>query len=340
MPTDRNQILTKDDVPLYELGETTLEMMELFNEEASRGFIDMMSREVDSRTFVARTGDMDWEEVAELEHARTGGLEDYQMAFNIDTYARDLGFTREFVEDSPRDLIEDHIAELIEGGRQKMFDVVFDVLRNGIADGSELWYQPDDHGAYSFTNTHNHVYTGLNNNSTDTSRVLFDDSNAHTPTEITRQLSGELTHHGYEPDVALVNRELADYFIEERHSGFGSQYHVPQAETLVEDPTDRPQEVLQVNGVTIMQTAWLKPDSNGDHQMYLYDSDQSPVMTHTVRPMEITDNSGAPVGGAGGFRGDPGAMLGTYGTMRFGSKFADPLAGTEVTVTSGEVATE
>jgi hypothetical protein len=54
------------------------------------------------------------------------------------------------------------------------------------------------------------------------------------------------------------------------------------------------------------------------------------VLTHTVREMEITDNSGAPVGGSGGFRGDPGALLGTYGTMRFGAKFGDPLAGAKI----------
>ena len=339
MASDGHEILTKDDVPLYELADTTMEMIDVFNEEASRGFVDMFSREVDSRTFITRTGDLDWEEVAELEHARTGTIDDYQMAFSVDTYARDLGMTREFVEDSPRDFIEDHIAEVIEGGRQKMFDVVFDVLRNGIADGSELWYEPEDHGAYSFSRTHNHVYTGLNNDAADTSEVLFNDSDSRTPTEIVRELSGELTHHGYEPDAVITTREMADYFIEERHDGFGSQFHVPQAENLVDNPTDRPMEVMQVNGATIMQTAWLKPDGNGDHPFYLYDSSQDPVYNNTVRPMELTDNSGAPVGGAGGFRGDPGALLGTYGTMRFGSKFSDPLAGVELTVTDDEVTT-
>jgi hypothetical protein len=339
MATDRHEILTKDDVPLWELGETSMEMLDVFNEEASRGFVDMFSREVDSRTFVTRTGDLDWEEVAELEHARTGSIEDYQMAFSVDTYARSLGMNREFVEDSPRDFIEEHIADVVEGGRQKMFDVTFDVLRNGIADGSELWYQPEDHGAYSFDRTHDHVYTGLNNNASDTSNVLFDDTSSHEPTEIVRELAGELTHHGYKPDALITTKEMADYFVEERTEGFGSQFHVPQAESLEENPTDRPMEVVTVNGSAVMQTAWLKPDSNGDHPLYLYDTSVDPVYTNTVRPMEFTDNSGAPVGGAGGFRGDPGALLGAYGTMRFGSKFQDPLAGVELTVTDSEVTT-
>jgi hypothetical protein len=65
------------------------------------------------------------------------------------------------------------------------------------------------------------------------------------------------------------------------------------------------------------------------------------VKTNTVREMEITDNSGAPVGGAGGFRGDPGALLGTYGTMRMGAVFDDPLAGAKVSaVDPADVSTQ
>jgi hypothetical protein len=325
------ELKTKDDVPLYELGDAAMEMLEVFNEEASMGFIDNVSSEVSSRTFLARTGDMTWDEVAELEHARTGSIEDYQMAFSVDTYAKDLGFSREYIEDTTSELIEDHLAELIAGGRQKMFDVTFDVMKNGIADGSQLWYSPEDHGAYSFTDTHNHSYTGLNNNASDTSKVLFNDSSAHTPTEIVRELSGELTHHGYTPDMAMVPQEFADLFIEERSSGHGANYFTPQAENLLDTQyNDGDRIPVQPNGVTIMQSAWLKPDSNGHYPIYMYDSSQNPVKRNTVRSMEITDNSGAPVGGAGGFRGDPGALLGTYGTMRFGTKFDDPLAGTKI----------
>lgn len=333
---------TKDDVPLYELGDYTMEMMDVFNDEASRGFIDMMSQEVNSRTFLARTGDMEWEEVAELEHARTGQLKEYQMAFNVDTYAKSLGFTREYIEDSTAELIRDHVTEVTAGGRDKMFEVTFDVLKNGIADGSTLWYSPEDHGAYTFTDTHNHTYTGMNNNASDTSKVLFDDTSTHSPTEIVRELSGELTHHGYTPDVALTTKEMADLFIEERSSGHGSNYYAPQAEnlqnTLVRDD-DGSQIPIAPSGVTIMQTAWLRPDSNGEHPFYMYDSSQNPVKRNTVRPMELTDNTGAPVGGAGGFRGDPGALLGTYGSMRFGVKFADPISGTTVQVNAGDVTT-
>lgn len=329
------ELLTKDDVPLYELGDTTLEMMEVFNEDASRGFIDMVSQEVNSRTFLARTGDMTWDEVAELEHARTGSIEDYQMAFSVDTYAKSLGMSREFVEDSPRELIEDHIAEVVAGGEQKMFDVVFDVMKNGIADGSQLWYTPDDFGVHSFTDTHNHTYTGLNNNANDGSRVLFDDTSSHSPTELVRELSHEFSHHGKSPNLLVTTSRFADLFIEERTDGHGSNYFVPQAESwLNQEFADSDRIPVQPNGVTVMQTEWLEADSNGDHPILMYDTSQTPVKRHTVRPMELTDNSGSPVGGAGGFRGDPGALLGTYGTMRFGTKFGDPLAGAKIEAVS------
>jgi hypothetical protein len=334
-----SELLTKDDVPLYEIGDMTMEMMDVFNEEASRGFIDMFSQEVNTRTFLARSGDMEWDEVAELEHARTGSIDDYQLAFNVDTYAKDLGFTREYIEDSPAELIQDHVAEIVEGGRDKMFDVVFDVMRNGIADGSQLWYEPESHGAYDFTDTHDHTYTGLNNNAADTSKVLFNDTASHTPTEIVRELSHELTHHGYRHDSILVPQELGDLFVQERIDGFGSQYYVPQAEQWEESNRNEDGELLRVNGATVMQTSWLKPDSNGDYPLYMYDSAVNPVKTNFVREMELTDNTGAPVGGSGGFRGDPGALLGTYGTMRFGALMGDPLAGATVTVTDSEVTT-
>jgi hypothetical protein len=322
------EILTKDDVPLYELGNSTMEMMEVFNDEADRGFVDQFSQEVNTRTFLARTGDTEWDEIAELEHARTASIDDYQMAFNVKTYAKDLGFSREYIEDAPAELIEDHVAEVVAGGRQKMFDVVFDTLKNGIADGSTLWYSPEDHGDYTFTDTHDHTYSGMNNNAADSSDPLFADTNTHSPTEIVRELNKELTHHGYDPDMTLVPQEFVDYFVEERVSGFGGNYHVPQAENYME--MSNRDQTLQVAGTNLVQTAWLSPDANDDLPIYVFDSQQNPVKTNWVRQMEITDNSGAPVGGAGGFRGDPGALLGTYGTMRFGAVFDDPLAGTKV----------
>lgn len=324
-------LLTKDDVPLRDIGTDIFEMLEVFNSEASQGFIDMVSSEVNSRTFMARTGDFSWDEVAELEHAKTASIDDYQLAFGVDMYAKSLGMSREFVEDSPAEYIREHVAEVVAAGQDRMFDVMFDTMRNGIADGSTLWYDPEDYGAYSFSQTHNHTYTGLQNEAADATRVLFDDSNTHTPTEMVRELSNELTHHGYTPDMALVPSGLADWFIRERSDGHGTNYYAPQAERLENTQfNDGSRIPIQPNGVTIMQTAYLQPDGNGHYPIYMYDSSQNPVKRNTVRPMELTDNTGAPVGGAGGFQGDPGALLGAYASMRFGTIFDDPLAGVTI----------
>jgi hypothetical protein len=51
-----------------------------------------------------------------------------------------------------------------------------------------------------------------------------------------------------------------------------------------------------------------------------------------VRPLELTDNTGARIGGAGGSRGDPSALLGAYASMRYGQMVVDPLAGVKFTM--------
>lgn len=330
MPT-YSEIKTKDDVPLWQVVESSLNMVDIFRDEADRGFVDRFSETVDSRTFMARNGDVQWDEIAgELENATiASGLTDYQKAFNVTTYAKSLGVTRDYVEDATSDEIERHIAEVLEGGRQKRFDVVFDVLKNGIADGSELWYTPDDHGGYTHTSTHDHTYTGLNNNSDDTTRVLFDDTSTHSPTGIVREMQKELEHHGMRGDTLLMDQDFADFFVEEREAGFGSSFHVPAAENLTEELS--PEDNLQVAGADLLKTAWITPASDGDHTLYLYDSGANPVKISDVRQMELTDNTGAPIGNGPRSRGAPGAdLLGAYGSMRFGADFNDPLTGVKV----------
>lgn len=323
------ELLTKDDVPLYQIAETAIEMADVFNEDASQGFVDRFTREVNQRTFMARTGDVTWDEVAELEHARIArGLDEYHMAFTVASYAKSLGVTRDFVEDSTADYLNEHIAEILAGGSDQIFDLTFDTLKNGVADGSTLWYTPESYAGQSFTNTHDHTYTGVNNNATDGSRVLFSDTASHSPTEIAQELAIELTEHGYSPDTILTTERLADQFVLERTDGFGSNFYAPRAEEL--EGSEFPRDGLRVRGMDTFSTAWLRAGEfeTDEHPIYVFDSSQDPVYRHTVRPMELTDNTGAPIGGVGNSQGDPGAsLLGAYGTMRLGTKFHDPLAG-------------
>jgi hypothetical protein len=317
-PSRKRQLTTKDDVPLSDLLDYGQEIIRLYN-EAPKGFLARLTQEVSSRTFMQRTGDMTWQELAEMEHARTGTLSSEQMAFSVKSYGRDLGYSREFIEDNPADILRDEFAELVKGAETKNFEILFDVMKNGIADGSELWYTPQDYGAYSFSDTHDHTFADT--------QELFEadgdtDTNAHTVGEHVREANAELRHHGKNPDVVFCSNDVANALVGEYRD---ANLSVPELAELRENDVNS--LGLKVDGANIVQTAWLS-----GMDVYHFASGEKPIKTHTVRPVELTDSTGAPVGGAGGSRGDPAALLGAYGSMRMGAKMVDPLAGVKYTI--------
>ena len=319
-PSRKRELTTKDDVPLSDLLGYGMEMVETYR-EAPRSFLANFTQEVSSRTFMTRTGDMTWKEAAEMEHARTGTLTSEQMAFAVKSYERSLGYSREFIEDNPSEILRAEFEHLIRGADDKEFEVLFEVMKNGIADGTALWYTPQPYAGQTFTNTHSHTFADTN--------ALFGDSNAHTVAEHIRKANKELREHGYRPEVALVSHEVAGAMVGERTDG--TNYHIPEAEGLREGAL--PETTLVEDGVRFVQTAWL----NGSDEWDVYIMSQNgmngaPIKTNYVRPVELTDNSGAPIGGAGGSFGDPAALLGAYGSMRMGAKMADPLAGVKFTI--------
>ncbi|SEL17857.1 histidine phosphatase family protein [Haloferax larsenii] len=320
-PARKRELTTKDDVPLSDLLDYGVELIKTYR-EAPRSFLANFTQEVSSRTFLTRTGDMTWQEAAEMEHARTGTLTSEQMAFSVKSYERSLGYSREFIEDNPSEILRAEMQELIKGADTKEFEVLFDVLKNGIADGTQLWYTPQPYAGQSFSNTHDHTFAST--------QELFEadgdsDTSAHTVAEHIREANKNLRHHGYRPSVALVSHEVANQMVSERTDGMN--YHIPEAEGLREGAL--PENTLKEDGVRFVQTAWL----NGSEEMDVYVlSEGAPIKTHYVRPVEITDNTGAPIGGAGGAFGDQAALLGAYGSMRFGAKMADPLAGVKFTI--------
>lgn len=311
-PSRKRELTTADDVPLSALLEYGVELINLYN-EAPKGFLSRVTQEVGARTFMQRLGDMTWQEVAEMEHARTGTLDSEQMAFSVKSYARSLGYSREFIEDNPADILREEFQALVEGAETKNFEIIFDVMKNGIADGSELWYTPQDVGAYSFTKTHDHTFADTNE--------LFGDTSAHTLAEHVRTANGELRHHGKRPDLAFVSNDAANDLADEYRD---HNFYIPEMEGLRENAVI--DQTLKVDGVSFVQTAWLS-----GNDVYVFSSSEKPVKTHTVRPTELTDSTGAPIGGAGGSFGDPGALLGAYGSMRLGAKMVDPLAGVKFT---------
>ncbi|TQQ81857.1 phage major capsid protein [Halonotius roseus] len=314
-PSRQRQLTTKDDIPLSELLDYGVELIDLYN-DAPKGFLSGLTQEVSSRVFLQRTGDMTWEEVAEMEHAKTGTMDSTQMAFSVKSYSRSLGYSREFIEDNPSEMLRDEFQELIKGAETKDFEVLFDVLKNGVADGSQLWFTPEDYAGQSFSDTHNHTYA-------DTEGV-FGDTDAHRASKHVRMVNKDLREHGKTPRLGICGQDFADALIEERTDG--TNYYIPEAEGLREGASM--EQTLREDGVRFVQTAWLNGSESDD--VYII-ADDTPIKTNTVRPVELTDNTGAPIGGAGGAFGDPAALLGAYGSMRKGAKMADPLAAVKFT---------
>lgn len=318
-PSRKRELTTKDDVPLSELLGYGMELIDTYR-QAPRTFLANFTQEVSSRVFMTRTGDMTWQEVAEMEHARTGTLDTNQMAFAVKSYARSLGYSREFIEDNPSEMLRAEMQEMVRGADDKEFEVLFDVLKNGVADGTQLWYTPQPYAGQSFTDTHNHTYADT--------EALMGDTNAHPVSAHVREANKDLREHGYRPEVALVSHDVAGEMVAERTDG--TNYHIPEAEGLREGAL--PEQTLIEDGVRFVQTAWLNGSESQD--VFIISrrgQNGAPIKTNYVRPVEMTDNTGAPIGGAGGSYGDPAALLGAYGSMRMGAKMADPLAAVKFT---------
>lgn len=316
-PSRKRELTTKDDVPLSDLLNYGVNIIDLYN-EAPRGFLSEFTQEVSSRVFLQRTGDMTWDEVAEMEHAKTGTLDSTQMAFSVQSYSRSLGYSREFIEDNPSEMLREEFQALVGGAETKDFEVLFDVLKNGVADGSQLWYTPEDYAGQSFSNTHDHTYADT--------EELMGDTNAHSAAAHIREANKDLREHGKRPAVGIVSNDFATELISERTDG--TNYHIPEAEGLREGAST--EQTLVEDGVRFVQTAWLNGSESQD--VYIM-ADERPIKTNTVRPVELTDSTGAPIGGAGGSYGDPAALLGAYGSMRKGAKMADPIAAVKFTAT-------
>ena len=311
---DQRELTTADDVPISELLDYGVQLIETYN-EADRGFLDALSTEVSSRIFRTQQGSMKWEELGEMEHPRTGDISSNEMAFSASKFGRSLGFSREFIEDNPSEMVRDRFRKLVDGAREREFEVMFSVMENGIADGTDLvWYDVEDYGSYSFAQDHDHTFADT--------EELFGDTNSHTPLEHIRAANLELRHHGKTPDVGVLGNDLATEFVDGLTDN--PNYHIPAAEGLRE--TAIPDVDYRPGGVTLVQTPYI--DGN---TMYVFDSSDLPIKMNRVRPVELTDNTGNPIGGSGGSRGDPGALLGAYGSARYGAKMTDPLSGVKFT---------
>ncbi len=303
------EISTKDDVPLSDLLLDAVAEIDLFN-EAERPFREMLAQTVTERTFRVHTGDLTWEELAEGEHARTGRLDSSEMAFSVKKYGRSLGYSQEFIEDNTADIVRRQFQKLVEGALQKEHEVLMDIVRNGWADGSNLWFEPEDYGAYEFDKTHNHVF--------EDSEHLLDTQTSGTATQHIRAANAELRHHGKRPTFALMSNDSANSFVDEL--AYDAKYLIPEADGMVS--TSLPETTIQVDGTFCLQTPWLTDD-----EVHVIAGDERPLYFHEARPVQLTQGEwGGPVG-------DPGQLLGSYGSVRYGAVIGDPLAGVRFNMT-------
>lgn len=301
-------VTTKDDVPLKELFETTTGIVNIFN-EAQRPFRDLFAEQVDQQTFTQdpNGGELTWEELAEGEAPRTGDVEESQrVTVRIGKYGRALGFSQDFIEDHTESQVLKRFRKMVAGAKEREEQVIFNALKDGIADGRKLWYDVPDYGEYTFTNTHDHYF--------DNTDELFPDSASGTAHEVHSHISkakADLTHHGFTgPFVALVSSSLKRQLRDE--VSWDAQYHVPMASNM------RSADVMDldiiIDGVRIIETPWITNDEFYITQV----NNDSPLKFYERRPVQVT----APNGGRANM---PGELIGASGSARFGVKMVDPI---------------
>jgi hypothetical protein len=270
----------------------------------------VLAQTVSEQTFRVYVGDMEWEELAEGEHARTGTDDSTEMAFSITKFGRSLGMSQEFIEDNPGDIVRRRFTKLAEGAIKKEHAVLMDVVRTGWANGSNLWYDPEDFGAYTFDQTHDHTFATTEELFTKFTGVA--DTAAHTPSEHLRAMAADLKHHGKVADIALVGDKFGSALKDELT--WSASYVVPTFEAL--RTTAFPDNGLVVDGIRVYTSAYLN-----EYEAHVVAAAEKPLYFNERRPVQLTS------GATGGPVGDPGALIGAYGSARYGSVIGDPLAG-------------
>lgn len=312
----RSELTTQDGVPLDDLLERAREVIDIYR-NAERPFRDMFAVETDSQTFFqeAPQDDLYWDKIAEGEHPRTVVDDENEgkwITIRGDTYAKGLGFTREFIQNSTEREVMRKVQRMLTGVANTEDRLIRSVFHAGIADGRELWYDVPDYGANTFTDTHNHVF--------DDSDTLFGDSNSYTAREHLEEGKEELTHHGFSgPFVALgstgFKRKLRDEIT------WDASYHIPMATNM------RSADVLDLDiiydNVRFIESPWLAED-----EFYLTQVDnEGPVKFYPEEEVTVTRPNGANVE-------SPGDLLGANGYARMGCRFVDPLRAVKVTATN------
>jgi hypothetical protein len=313
MPTNLNpsrpntrEIHTKDDVSLVQIAEQTQNLIDYFN-DAEKPFVQMFSEQVGQQTFLQdiEADAETWEELSEGEYPGTMTDTDddyYQMTIRTQEYGKSLGMTQKFIERSTSDRLMNKIRAVIKAGKETEERAIHDVIFNGISDGSDdLWYDVPDHGAYTFSRDHSHVFADTNE--------LFGDTSAHSVLDHIEEAADQLYHHGWDGQKVLLGS--LDFKRTLRNELEGHDFHIPMATGMrssdVRDLTVNPR------GVSVLTTPYLTGD-----EFYVVNVNEKPVKEYVERPMQVTAPTGGPAM-------EPGQFINSSGTMDFGVAMVNPL---------------
>jgi hypothetical protein len=300
------EIHTKDDVPLSQIAEKTQNLINYFN-DAEKPFVDLFSERVGQQTFLQdiESDAETWEELSEGEYPGTMTDTDddfYQMTIRTQEYGKALGLTQKFIERSTSDRLMSKIQAVIKAGKETEERAIHDVIFNGISDGSEdLWYDVPDHGAYTFSRDHSHVF--------DSTQDLFGDTSSHSVLDHIEYAADDLYHHGWNGQKVLLGS--LDFKRKLRNELEGHDFHIPMATGL--RSTDVRDATINPRGVSVLTSPYLEGD-----EFYVVNVDEKPVKEYVEREMQVTSPTGGPAL-------EPGQFINSTGTMDFGVAMVNPL---------------
>jgi hypothetical protein len=312
------ELHTADDVPLTEIAEETQLVVDYFNEEATRPFMDIFVQELTQQSFLQEINEAkpdQFDKISELEFPgfQNQPERDRYNELNIrsEEYGKALGLTQKYIEGATSTQVQNRIEEIVDGAAETQEQAVFDLIMDSTYDGSGgLWFEVPDNGRYEFDDTHSHEHAGTTElfNSVEIPDTAGD---GYTAQEHIEAAAEDLRHHGWTSGqkVALVSKNWKFRLRNEIARGQG--YHIPMAtglrETSIRD-MDKP-----VNGVTIMETPYLKGD-----EFFVYDAGIKPIKMYEERGLQLTRPSGGPAT-------EPGDILNGSATMSFGVANTNPL---------------
>lgn len=324
MPTNysRHGVHTKDDVPLDELLDQTRRLIDIYNDQ-ERPFRDMFAEMVDQQTFYnfPQNADTYFEELSEGEHPRTmirDDREETQLFIRDKKYGKAIGYTQDFVEKNTSERVLRQVEEMLAGADNTMRELVLSALRDGYAQGQDLWYDVPDYGEYTFSQNHSHEFLDTDS--------LFDDDGtddtAYTPHRHIEEAKRELTHHGFDgPFAALISTDFK-YSLRDEIS-WDAQYHIPMANNM--RSADIHDLDIVIDGVRMVESPWM----SGNDMWLTQVQNGSPVKIYEESPVRLRQGSegGGPVQ-------SPGDLLGANATARWGVKNVDPLRAVYVEATN------